>query len=289
MIINKNSELKIMQVLVRGWYRKFSMYELAKESGVSVPITYNSVKNLLSKEVISSKDKKIGIDFNNLFAYNFKLLYDSERLSQIPKDIQNKVNNILDVMKSEYRYNLLGFVIFGSVASGETTEKSDLDILVIVKDKKEIDYKKLGLLKIENINIIEKNKNEFENEYLLAHDLILNTLMNGIIIFDEGMIRFFLSKPLPEPSHEIIMQKRQRLELLKDRLLILLKDKNYPELVEQFKLYLIEKARILFLQKGIIPSSKKYIVFNLKKVDKNIYNIYNSVNIKNIGELIKND
>ncbi|MCX6742366.1 MAG: nucleotidyltransferase domain-containing protein [Candidatus Pacearchaeota archaeon] len=288
MIINKNSEFKIMQILTRFWFREFSAYELSRESKISVPMVYRAIEKFLSKKIISQNRKKIKINFNNFFAYNFKLLYDAERFSELSQEYQEKVNNIFNAVKSEYLSDLLGFIIFGSVASEETTETSDLDILVIVKEKKEINYRKKGLLKIEKINIIEKNKNELENEYLLAHDLVLNALMNGIVIFDEGVIRFLLTKPLPQPSNEVIMQKKERLDILKDRLLILLKDKNYKELVEQFKLYIIEKARILFLQKDIIPSSKKYIINNLKEVDKNLYNLYHHVNNSNAGELLKN-
>ncbi len=288
MIIHANSEFKIIQVLTRFWFREFSAYELSRESKVSVPMIYKAIDKFLSKKVISQNRKKIKINFSNSFAYNFKLLYDAERFSELSQEYQEKVNNIFNAIKSEYLSDLLGFMIFGSIASEETTETSDLDILVIVKEKKEIDYKKKGLLKIEKINIIEKEKNEFENEYLLAHDLVLNALMNGIVIFDGGIIRFLLTKPLPQPSNEVIMQKKERLDVLKDRLLVLLKDKNYKELVEQFKLYIIEKARILFLQKDIIPSSKKYITDNLKEVDKNLYNLYYHVNKSNVGELLKN-
>jgi len=287
-MINQNSELKIMRALVKNWFREFSVYELAKESAVSIPMAYKTVKSFLAQKIITENKRKIKADFNSLFTYNFKLLYDSERLNQLSDDIQEKIDNIFNVIKAEYLYDLLGFIVFGSVASNEMTEKSDIDFLVIIKEKKEINYKKSGLLNLEKINIVEKTKSEFESEYLLAYDLILNALMNGIIIFDEGIIRFLLKKPLPEPSYEVIMQKKQRLDILKNRLFILLKDKDYKELVEQFKLYLIEQARILLLQKGLIPSSKKYIINSLKKTNKNLYKFYTSVNTGNVAEFIKN-
>ena len=51
-----------------------------------------------------------------------------------------KINQVFSVLKKEYDTNLLAFMIFGSVASGEQTKKSDIDLLAIVKEKKEIDF-----------------------------------------------------------------------------------------------------------------------------------------------------
>ena len=287
MIISQNSEFRIMNLLAREWFREFSAYELAHESMISVPMVYKTIKKFLFFGLISNKKNKIKINLNNLFSYNFKILCDSERIYNLSKDMQEKIFFVFNIFKEEYSNNLLSFLVFGSVASNETTEKSDIDFLVIVKKKKEIDYKKRGLLKIGKINLIEKEKNEFESDYLLADELVLNALMNGIIVFDSGFVRFFLVKPLPEPSYESVMQKKERLTALKERLLILLKDKDYKNLVEQFKLYIIEKARVSLLEKGIIPRSKKFIISQLKEIDKNFYNFYKRANKRNIAQLIE--
>ena len=191
------------------------------------------------------------------------------------------------MFKSEYGIGLLAFMIFGSAASDEQTAKSDIDFLVVVNKKKEIDYRKKGILSFENLNIIEKTQDEFESDYLFANDLILNALMNGIILFDNGIINFLLNKPLPAPSYKVIESKKERLETLKGRLLVLLKNKNYKELVEQLKLYIIEKARIKFLEKGIIPSSRKYIIDNLNSIDKQLCKDYNSLSEKNVKEVLQ--
>ena len=287
MIIEQNSEFKAMRLLVRYWYKAFSAYELAKEAKISAPTAYNIIKKLEVKKVILKERKKIRLNFNNLFSYSFKLMYDSERILDLPEKDQSRVNHIFNVFKKEYGGDLLAFMIFGSYASNEQTEKSDIDILAIVKNKKDIDYRKRGLLNLGNLNIIEKEENEFENDYLLANDLVLNALMNGIIIFDNGIMRFLLSKPLPNPSNEVIMQKKERLDILKERLYILLKERDYRELVEQLKSFIIEKARILLLQKGIIPSSKRNIINTLNKIDKELYKDYISLNEKNVREILQ--
>ena len=286
MIIKENRELKIMKFLSRFWYRDFSAYEIAKETKISAPTIYKVIKKFEEKELIKD-GKRVKINFNNLFSYSFKLTYDAERLFELKKEDRNKTNRVYNTFKAEYGIDLLAFIIFGSAASNEQTSQSDIDFLIIVNKKKEIDYRKKGILSMGNLNIIEKTQGEFENEYLLANDLVLNALMNGIIIFDNGIIRFLLNKPLPAPSYEVINDKKERLEILKGRLLALLKDKNYKELTEQLKLFIIEKARVLFLEKGIIPSSKKFIIKNLKNISKQLYNDYNNLSEKNVKEILQ--
>jgi len=287
MIIEQASEIKAMRVLAKYWYKEFSAYSLAEEAGITAPMAYKAIEKLAAKKMAIKEGSRIRIDFNSQLSYTFKLFYDAERLSELPEDIQYKIGSIFNILKSEYKYGLLGFIVFGSTASGETTEQSDLDILSIVKEKKEIDYRKKGLLNMGRINILEKQADEFENEYLLAHDLILNALMRGIIVFDGGIIRFLMEKPLPQPSDEIITQKRERLEKLRSRLFISLKDKDYKELTEQFKQYIIEKGRVLMLQKRIVPSSKEHIVSFLKKEEKGLHNLYKTADKKNIKRMVE--
>jgi predicted nucleotidyltransferase len=215
------------------------------------------------------------------------LLQDAEKLTLLNKDIKEKVNHVQQVLLKEYQHHLLAFLIFGSVASGETTEESDLDLLAIVTEKKDIDYKKRGLLSLGKINIIEKDRQEWENDYLLAHDLVLNALINGIVIYDEGILRIFLEKPLPEPSYEVIMQKKERLDTLKNRLLLLLKDQDYNSLLEEFQKFLIEKARIFLLENKVIPSSKKDLLSKIKEINLELYQDYQKANLKNIKDLVQ--
>jgi len=287
MLLNHNSELKVMQALTKFWYKEFSAYELAKEAKITAPMAYQAIKTIYKYQLITKTGAKVKINFRTLFSYQFKLLSDAGRLAELPTEIQQKVNHIYQVLQTEYQQQLLSFLIFGSVASGETTEKSDLDLLAIVTEKKEIDYHKRGILDLGKINLIEKTKTELENDYLLAHDLILNALINGIIIHDHETIRYFLQKPLPEPSDEVIRQKKEHLHLLKSRLLLSLKDQDYHSLEEEFRQYLVEKARIILLQERIIPSSKQDLLTKIKKIQPEIYKLYHQANQKNIKLLVQ--
>lgn len=286
MILNHNTELRVMQTLSKYWYKEFSAYELANAAKITAPMAYKSINTLLKYNLLTKKEAKVKINFNTHYAYQFKLLCDAEKVALLPEETQQKIAHIQRVLHSEYQQQLLALLIFGSVASGETTPQSDVDVLALVTEKKDFDYKKRGLLNLGKINLIEKNKQEWEKDYLLAHDLVLNALMNGIILYDQGLIKYFLQKPLPEPSSEVIMQKKERLDLLKDRLLLLLKDQDYQRLEEEFRQYLIEKARIILLQVGLIPSSKKNILTRIKNIHPEIYKLYRDVNQKNIKSLL---
>ncbi len=286
MILNHNTQLKVMQVLAKYWYREFSAYELAAAANITAPMAYQSIKVLLRYNVLAKHQAKVKINFKTPFAYQFKLLYDAEKLALLPQETQQKINHIYQVFQAEYHHHLLAFLIFGSVASGETTTESDIDILAIVTKKKDIDYKKRGFFTLGKINLIEKDEKEVENDYTAGHDLILNALMNGIILHDSGIIRNFLQKPLPSPSSKTILQKKERLGTLKERLLLLLKDQDYGRLEEEFKQYLIEQGRLILLQEGIVPSSKKDLLARMRNIAPEIYKLYHTISPRNIKSAV---
>lgn len=287
MILEHNTELKAMRLLVRRWYRNFSAYELSKEAHISPPMGYRIIKKLIFKRVLMQEGTKVRLNLDNPFSYAFKMTYDAERILDLSLEDQNKVKQVFSVFTKEYGQHLRAFMIFGSAASGEQTESSDIDLLAIVTKKQEIDYKSKGLLGLGKLNIVEKEEHEFEREYLQANDLVLNALMNGIVVYDQGIVRFLLQKPLPSPSYEVILEKKQRLEVLKKRLFALTKERNYRELVEEVKLFIIEKARVVMLRKGIVPRSKKHIIDSLRSLDKILYKDYHTVNERNVGEVLQ--
>ncbi len=286
MIISNYSELRMMELLIKKWYESYSVYELSGQAGMTAPTAYKVIKKLLQKKIIVKEKSRIKVDFNNLISCNFKLFSDSDRLYQLNEKIVLRIINIFDIMRSEYGNEMLAFLVIGSAATGELHEESDIDLLLLVSKRKEIEYEKRGLLKFEKINIIEMEKKEFEEQYLSSNDFIIGALMNGMVLFDSGFIRFFLTRPLPKPSHEIIIQKKERLDKMKKRLLLLLKDRDYKNLINEFKSYLIEKARIILLQKGIIPSSKVDIINRIRKIEKSLYELYKTVNEKNISKFV---
>lgn len=286
MIIEQNSELKVLRLLAGRWFNTFSVYEIAKEAKLTPPTAYKAVEKLLAKHALIKEQKRIRVDLTFLFSYRFKLLYDAERLLLLPPGVQEKAREILRIFQYHYQENLLSFLIFGSMAAGEYTPASDLDILVVVKEKKVMDYRKEGLLNFGEINLIEKDKAEFEREYLLGHDLILASLMKGIVLHDRSFLPFFFAKALPLPSEEIIQQKMVHLEKLKQRAFILLREKDAEEALSYFRRFLLEKARFLLLQKGIIPCSKKEIWEKIKKINKELYLSYNRINKNNLPQII---
>ncbi|MBI4980668.1 nucleotidyltransferase domain-containing protein, partial [Candidatus Woesearchaeota archaeon] len=254
-------------------------------SKVTPPMAYQAMEKLFSHKITTLVGKKVKIDFRHPYAYRFKLLYDAERLMMLSKEDQNKVQHIFQAFKSEYQQALLGLLVFGSTASGEKTEQSDIDVLIIVKEKKEIDYDRKGLLNLGKINLIEKSQSELEGDYLLAQDLVLNAFMRGIIIHDSGILRRFLSKPLPSPSEEVFSQKEEYLEKLKKRLLLLLKDNDALSLMVEFRAYLVEKFRLELLRQGVISSSKQDLLKRMSKSDRKLYLLYQKLTPKTVRKL----
>ena len=89
-------------------------------------------------------------------------------------------SGLIDFLKEKYQFPET-IIIFGSYSKGEDTEKSDIDIAVITRLEKNLDFslfekklqRKINLLELKNL---EKAKKEF-----------INNLINGIVL--DGVIQ----------------------------------------------------------------------------------------------------
>jgi len=121
--------IKFVKFFLENPYKEFYLRELAKKLKLS-PFVVKKYSDILVKENLILEQKKANLRYfrtniNNLFlkylkkALNINLLLKSGLTNHIKENIAN-VSSI---------------VIFGSMAKGENDEKSDIDILIIGKEK----------------------------------------------------------------------------------------------------------------------------------------------------------
>lgn len=94
---------------------------------------------------------------------------------------------IADVYRSHLGESLISIVLFGSLARGEATEASDLDLFIVARDLPKHPLERVKLLHEPKITIREgisargKTPEEFES-YLAP--MYLDIALDGIILFD---------------------------------------------------------------------------------------------------------
>lgn len=129
-IVASKTKTKVLRKLIEKPEREFSFEDIAKLTALSFGTVHPALKDLVYSRAVEmrkiGKSKLYRINQRHILFKELKALFNSESSSftLIAKKFAarlNKCNNIRNI------------ILFGSVARGEFTEKSDIDILIIYK------------------------------------------------------------------------------------------------------------------------------------------------------------
>lgn len=297
MIISKKNDIAVFEFLVEKYYKCFSIEELSKETGLSVPKLYRTVK-LLSKYLLVRPRKTsnyVKIDTGNIFVTRFKLLKDAEKILQLKEPFSNKLGWAKTGIFTSYKETVKSIIIFGSLASGEYNKESDIDLLIIRKDgTEELD---LSFINFEG-HLIQKTVSELNEDFYSGDDFLISILKNNIIWFDyDDTFYNLLTNELPQPKQELTFKREKQVEELRRTLFTRLRNKDKKESVDCFKRYLLLSSRLELLRYAIrytpilyeyIPTTKNNVLELISKLqNRDLKKVYDSVNEKNIREMVE--
>jgi predicted nucleotidyltransferase len=172
--------------------KSFYLRELSRDLKIPYSMLYKEEKNLVSLDIVNEEKKgKV-----TLVSVNRKLPYFTELKDLIIKTVglSEPIRNALLGLK-EVQYAL----IYGSFASGEETESSDIDLLIIGDAEEENILRSLS--KIEDkigrdINYILWDRKELEKRISSRHHLLLDIIAKPVIMLvgDEDEFRRAVKK-----------------------------------------------------------------------------------------------
>ena len=121
--------IKFIEFFLINPYKEVYLRELAKKLKIS-PFATKKYADILIKEGLILDEKKANFRYlraniNNLF---YKHLIISYSLRQLI------ISGLIDFLKNNIA-NITSITLFGSLAKGEDTDESDIDILIIGKQK----------------------------------------------------------------------------------------------------------------------------------------------------------
>lgn len=121
--------LKIVKFFLENPYKEIYLRALAKNLKLS-PYAIKKYADLLVKENLIKEERKANLRYfkaniNNLF---FKYLKIASNINLLLK------SGLIDFLKDNLA-NVSSIVLFGSMAKGEDNKESDVDILIIGKEK----------------------------------------------------------------------------------------------------------------------------------------------------------
>lgn len=278
MIINNTNEIKILSYLYKNYSLKFNAEILSSELKMPISSIYSSL-NILKNEkfVIPVKPNhnffKLNID--SLPVIKFREFLDACKFSKFPERVQEQTSNALLNIRL-FHNEALFLVLFGSYASGEFTQDSDIDMLLVRKDdSKEIETSQLAY----NGHLIQYTKSEFNNLFLEGDDFILSILLNHIIIYDPQLEFYsYLTKEMPKVSGKVIQEREQQLEKQRKIYLSYYKQNLPEEFIKNIILFNLMMKRLQYLKKGIILTTNKDVLNKIYEDNQDRYKLLLKLN-----------
>lgn len=259
MIIEKESETRVLRNFCNNPFDYFSVAEISKEVKISRNWVYRVMNKFERFEILQKSGKKYKLDFSVLFCKRLKLLFDSEHLCSLNKELKNSVFDMAN--KIVFEMNPETVVLVGSVALDKQRRESDVDFLV-VGGKGEVPG-------FENYNLVLLGEKELKEKYLKGDDFVISALLFGKIFFDKNAFIKFFESPLPIFSQETIQEKIKYCEKLEERVYALLKvDEKRAR--EELLYLALQVARIILLKNKVAPKTKRDIAGQVKPFNKKL-------------------
>jgi len=185
--MGKKSNIKILRLFMNNNDREYCLDEIAKSTGVSCGTIHPSLNELLETRIITQR--KVGrsplyaINKNHILFHKIKELVNLEKksLSTIAEEFVSSIS----------KDNIKAIILFGSVARGEFTEKSDIDIIIVPKNKiakEKIESLVDKLLDIYDVHVVPIFLTEKEiQERIKRFDNFIITIINeGRLLYGEA-------------------------------------------------------------------------------------------------------
>jgi len=137
---------KIIKLFYNDLYAEFTINELAKKTNISYSYVHRQVEELESKGILvvnqRTNRKYCKPNYNNPEVKTSFVKISN----QIAEDFLKKrdkiffvVEKLLSVLPKKTDFNLLSVILFGSLAKGTDSKKSDIDLFILVPSKKKYD------------------------------------------------------------------------------------------------------------------------------------------------------
>jgi predicted nucleotidyltransferase len=162
------SKYKVLEVFFREPTEKHQIRGISRKVNLANPSVKNYLEELKDEDLIRKVDEGVYPGYKASMNEKFK---EYKQLNTVRK--LRKIG-LVDKLESESHPNAI--VLYGSAVNGEDTEQSDIDILVVAKEK-QIDLDKYEEEMNRDISLNFKTEEEIVESKEFA-----NSLANGIVL-----------------------------------------------------------------------------------------------------------
>lgn len=177
-LFGSKTRVTLLAKLLMNPEKSFYIRELSRELNIPYSMLYKEEKNLVSLNIINEENKgKV-----TLVSINKSLPYFGEL-----KNLLVKTAGLGDLLKNALS-ELTGIryaLVYGSLASGEESASSDIDVLIIGSDREEKILGAIGSVEKavgREINYILWNEEEFAKRVKSRHHLLMEIASKPVIM-----------------------------------------------------------------------------------------------------------
>ncbi len=271
-LLASKTAVKILSVLFDHPLEEFKEISLIRSANTGKGAASDFINRLikerfvLSKRVGRTKIIKLNLNESSLL---LKFFFDNKRLERLPKNVLASIK----LLRNETKQYLFLMIVFGSYVAGSATEESDIDILIITEDYKQVNEmrKKVEELFGKKINLHIFNKSEiFEQK----KNFIKNALFNGIVIYGYDFAISFLEDSKKESFEKIEYLLDRYKSALKNYMDADYETANYiiQNIIEQAVFFILSEKNVSYMsRKDAMQSIKKLpdgkVIENIKRLD----------------------
>ena len=166
--------MDILKLFLEHPESKYHIREAARILRISPMTARKKLRELSKKGLLASKKDKLYIAYSaNVESNVFKLNATFYMINKLYK------SGVLDYLNTKLKPEAI--VLFGSIAKGEYSAKSDVDLFVVSELKKKINLERFESKLGREIQLFIYNHNKFKNMKSKNKEL-LNNILNGIVL-----------------------------------------------------------------------------------------------------------
>lgn len=167
-MLQEYTTYRILKLFFDQPTRHFQLREISRMLKLGMPSVINHIKKLEKEGFIKKEKRGVYESYISSGSDLFKVYKRNDILLRIYE------SGLIDFLADEFMPDAI--VLFGSCARGEDIETSDVDLLVVAKEK-EVELKKFESALKRKISLhFEENVSEIPKE-------LLNNIVNGIVVY----------------------------------------------------------------------------------------------------------
>jgi predicted nucleotidyltransferase len=252
--------VKVLRLMIQKPYLTWGLTELANEIKISKSNVSRILKVLVRYNLIienKSKRKKVyRINYEIPLVNVMWKLFMEEKRQRISPQFKNRVDLLYDQLDSEVSL----FILFGSVATGLATEKSDIDVLII--SQKTLDINKYDFIPYR----FEIHQYSWEDIKDPVDFVVLESITNGVVF--KGEIFKIIAELDSFPKSYVIYRLEKAKEFLKKSQSLESDARKYYENLAEITIGEVQSVT----RKGLTIPKREIEVENIYKIIEELEN-----------------